>query len=79
MRKLEDLQSNAAKEKEEYCQNVTKEIENLEMKLVETEAIEREIADLKSSREFMSENAIAEAQQQISKAHILRQSSSQFE
>ena len=68
MKKLEDLQSNAAKEKEEFCQNVTKEIENLEKKLVETENLEKQIADLKSSHEFITENDILEAKQRIVEA-----------
>ena len=73
MLKQEGPQSNAAKDKEEYCKNVRKVIDNLEKKLVETEKVEREIADLKSSQEFMTEDVIVEAKQKIIKAQQINE------
>ena len=73
MKKLEDYQNSSAKVTEQHCNNVRKEIENLQKKLVETEKLEKRIVDLKSSQEIMTENAIAELQIKILEAQQINE------
>ena len=53
---------------EEHCQIVQREIETLQKKVVEIEKLEKQIEDLKSSRDFITGNAIAEAKRKLEKA-----------
>ena len=70
---LEELQSNSLKEKEDYFNNITKEIENLQNEIEMIEKLQTQIEDLKSSQEFMTENAIEVAKRKILKAERINE------